>query len=337
MKKLILFLVLFTVPLSLFAQFTIKPEFQIDTNDEMNKDDFYDIQGKLRFKFDATDDIELIFKPVLDKYEADVDEISAKYTFLENHSVKAGKFENILTLDDYLGSFERPFARKNIITRELKDQGYLSHAIGGKYEFRDESGDNWGGFAHVLYIPSQLEPQLCGGFYWQDPDEEMIAGIFASYYPFLNHKKWDASEEEYPRDNFYGNLVYADYRGKYIYGAELTLGASLINPVGHINFNPDTDHPYFAGADIHGGIKVQLSDFIQWLPMIRGTAFIPELTEADCNEFEVLMGNQFTYKQNVKLHLDGGLGIVTKHDSFGDDSLKTKLEMRWAVSIVIKN
>ena len=125
MKKLLILLFLI-IPCCVFAQFTIKPEFELSTNDEKAKEDFYNLHGTMRFKFQATDDIELVFKPELDKYEVDIDEISAKYTFLENHSIKGGKFENILSLDDYLGNYERIFARKNIVTREVKDQGYVS-------------------------------------------------------------------------------------------------------------------------------------------------------------------------------------------------------------------
>jgi len=335
MKK-ILILLLLIIPCCVFAQFTIKPEFELSTNDEKAKDDFYNLHGTMRFKFQATDDIELVFKPELDKYEVDIDEISAKYTFLEKHSVKGGKFENLLTLDDYLGNFDRVFARKNLVTREVKDQGYVSHAIGLKYEYRDRSKDGFGGFAHVVYVPSQFEPQLNLGFYWQDQREELLAGLFASYYPFINHENWGSEHCKSQKNNFIGDLVYSDYRHKIIYGAEFTLGSNLINPVGHINFDPDTEHPAFAGADLHCGIKVEMTDYIQWLPMLRGTMLIPEISEAKCNEFEVIFGNQFSYKQNVKLHLDGGLGIVTKYDTYGDDDLKTKLDWRWAVSLVIK-
>lgn len=335
MKK-ILILLLLIIPCCVFAQFTIKPEFELSTNDEKAKDDFYNLHGTMRFKFQATDDIELVFKPELDKYEVDIDEISAKYTFLEKHSVKGGKFENLLTLDDYLGNFDRVFARKNLVTREVKDQGYVSHAIGLKYEYRDRSKDGFGGFAHVVYVPSQFEPQLNLGFYWQDQREELLAGLFASYYPFINHENWGSEHCKSQKNNFIGDLVYSDYRHKIIYGAEFTLGSNLINPVGHINFDPDTEHPAFAGADLHCGIKVEMTDYIQWLPMLRGTMLIPEISEAKCNEFEVIWGNQFTYKEHVKLHLDTGLGIKTKYDTYGDDDLKTKLDWRWAVSLVIK-
>ena len=248
--KRIFILFFLVMPTFLFAQFTIKPEFDINTNDEMAKEDFYNLNGSLKFKFQATDDIELVFKPELDKYEVDVDELYAKISFLEKHSVQGGKFENILSLDDYLGSFDRPFARKNLITREIKDQGYVSYAIGARYEYRDKSNDGWGGFAHIIYIPSQFEPQLNGGFYWQDMREEMLVGLFASYYPFISHENWGSEHCKSHRDNFIGDLVFSDYRHKIIYGAELTMGSNLINPVGHINFDPDTEYPAFAGADL---------------------------------------------------------------------------------------
>jgi|GEM_PF-4873824 len=335
MKK-ILILLLLIIPCCVFAQFTIKPEFELSTNDEKAKDDFYNLHGTMRFKFQATDDIELVFKPELDKYEVDIDEISAKYTFLEKHSVKGGKFENLLTLDDYLGNFDRVFARKNLVTREVKDQGYVSHAIGLKYEYRDRSKDGFGGFAHVVYVPSQFEPQLNLGFYWQDQREELLAGLFASYYPFINHENWGSEHCKSQKNNFIGDLVYSDYRSKIVYGVELTLGSNLINPVGHINYDPDTEYPAFAGADLHCGIRVNMTDFIEWLPALRCTMLIPEISEAKCNEFEVIWGNQFSYKEHVKLHLDTGIGIKTKYDTYGDDDLKTKLDWRWAVSLVIK-
>ena len=79
-----------------------------------------------------------------------------------------------------------------------------------------------------------------------------------------------------------------------------------------------------------------MTDYIQWLPLLRGTMLIPEISEAKCNEFEVIWGNQFTYKDTVKLHLDTGIGIKTKYDTYGDDDLKTKMDWRWAVSLVIK-
>ncbi|MCQ2603490.1 MAG: hypothetical protein MJ215_00390 [Spirochaetia bacterium] len=339
MKKIfILCLIFLILPFYTFAEkrFSITPEFKIDSNDDMDRDDFYNLKGSLRLKFQATDDIDLVFKPELDKYDVDIDEISARIRFLDRNTIKVGKFENILSLDDYLDSYNRIFARKNIVTRELDDQGYLSDAIGAKYEYRNRHDDGFGGFIHAMYIPSQFEPQVNGGFYWQSKDEDMLAGIFGAYYPFINHKGWGNEHACPTENNFMGDLVYMDYRKALIYGAELTIGTSLINPVGKINFDPDTDHPAFWGADAHVGYRVRFNDDLNWLPALRGTVLFPEISEMDCNRIEALWGNQFTYKKVVKLHVDGGLGIVTKHDYSDDNDVKTKLEWRWAVSLDIK-
>lgn len=385
MKKFVLLFLIF--PAFLFAQgFSVVPQFFIGSDSDMAKEDFYDLEGTLRFKFDVTDDIELVFKPELDKYEVDIDEISAKYTFFENHFIKAGKFENILSFDDQLGKFDRIFARSTIIDREIKDQGYVSHAIGLKYEYKgdffsrykrwykwwykwptipphgdgDRAPEIWedksrnvsdrgtelekdggshetGGFAHFIYIPSQFEPQINCGIWRQTKKRDMFAGIFASYYPFVNHEVWGSEHVKASRDNFICDMIYADYRGSFIYGTELTAGSSLINPVGKINFDVDTDYPFFAGADLHGGVRFYLSRDMSWLPALRATVLFPEVSEFECSDIDLVFGNQFTYKKKAKLHIDCGIGIVTKHDNWGDDDLKTKLEGRWAISLVIKD
>ena len=92
MKKLLILLFLI-IPCCLFAQFTIKPEFELSTNDEMAKEDFYNLHGTMKFKFMPTDDIELVFKPELDKYEVDIDEISA------NNNSTIIKFESLRSVN----------------------------------------------------------------------------------------------------------------------------------------------------------------------------------------------------------------------------------------------
>ena len=337
MKKYLFFAVFTAAAFSAFCQTpSFRPQFSLSTNNDMSTDDFYDLQGSLRLVFTMADDIELIFRTELDKYEVDVEELSAVYNIDRTNSVKTGKFENPLTLDDYLGSFVRLFARTTTVTREVKKQGYVTKSIGLKYEKKDNKSDTWNYFGHLIYIPSQMEPQINGGFFYRTGDEKHLTGFIASYFPFVNHKSW-SGDSSYPNlHNILVSLIYTDYRNSFIYGAELTVGSNLVNPVGLINYSPDTDFPVFAGIDVHAGIKYYLSPRVTWTPLVRVTALHPEISEIECRDIDIVWGNRFGYGENLRLNLDLGPGFITRYDSYGDDGLKTKLEWRWAFSLVIK-
>jgi hypothetical protein len=334
-KKFLFVSFIFLIAATIFAAPPIpdfRPQFQMLANDDLSIDDFYELKGNLRIEFPITDDIDVIFKSELDKYKFDVEEISAQYTYDKINRFKIGKFENPLTLDDYIGTFEMLFARQTVVTRDIKKQGYVAKSTGLRYEKRDNKRDDFSYFGHFIYIPSQLEPQIDAGFLFREKDEKKLAGIFASYYPFVTHKNSDKTNFH----NFLTDLFFMDYTGWFIYGAEFTIGSSLINPVGLINYQTDTEYPVFMGLDLHAGIKFYLSRNMTWLPVVRVTSFHPDVSDIICRDVDIVWGNQFEYKRNVKLHFDGGIGFVTRHDIYDSDKLKTKYELRWAVSIVIK-
>ncbi len=116
----------------------------------------------------------------------------------------------------------------------------------------------------------------------------------------------------------------------------MTLGSNLVSPVGLINYSPETEYPMFAGVDIHAGVRYYLSPKISWTPLVRLTSLHPEISEFECRDMDLVLGNRFGYGENLKLNIDGGLGFVTRYDTYGDNELKTKTEIRWAVSLVVK-
>ncbi len=339
MKKTALIIIILLISISFVtaAEPEFDPELKITTNDDLTVDDFYDIKGDLRIKFPATDDIELIFKTELDKREVDVEELSARFSIDGKNCIKVGKFSNDLTLDEYLGDFDSLFARTNIVTREIQRQGYTARSVGFKYERKNRKQDDISYFGHFIYIPSQFEPQLNFGLLNREKNDLKLAGIFASYYPFINHDAWDGEDSYSNIHNFLVDLVYTDYTGSFLYGAEFTAGSNLVTPLGLINHKPNNDYPVFLGLDLHAGLRfvIKEKDSIYWIPMIRTTVLEPAVSEFECRFVDVLIANQLSYKENVKLHVDGGPGFITRYDTYGDNELKTKLEWRWSVTLII--
>ena len=209
--------------------------------------------------------------------------------------------------------------------------------MGFKYERKNRYQDDISYFGHFIYIPSQFEPQLNFGFMNREKDDLKLAGIFTSYYPFVNHNAWDGEDSYTNTHNFLVDLFLTDYTNSFIYGAELTAGSNLITPLGLINHEPDTDFPLFLGLDLYAGLRflIKQEDSVYWVPAIRMTVLEPEVSEFECRFVDILFANQLSYKENVKLHVDGGPGFITRYDTYGDNELKTKLEWRWSVTLII--
>ncbi len=339
MKKLtlIIFLFIITAFFSMAEVPDFDPAFKISTNNDLGVDDFYDIKGDLKITFPVADNIDLIFKTELDKREVDIEELSARFWINDKNRIKAGKFENRLTLDQYLGGFDSLFGRNNIVTREIKNQGYTARSIGLKYERKNKDENDISYFAHFIYIPSQFEPQLDLGFLYREKDDQKLAGVLASYYPFINHDAWDGADSYSNVHNFLIDLIFTDYTQGFLYGAEFTTGSDLITPLGLINHDPETDYPLFMGLDIHAGFRflVESKNFIFWIPALRLTVFQPALSEFKCRFTDIIFSNQLSYKNNVKLNIAGGPGFITRYDTYGDNELKTKLEWRWSITVII--
>ena len=217
----------------------------------------------------------------LDKREVDVEELSALFVINNYNSLKIGKFGNCLTLDEYLGNFDSLFARTNLVTRELKRQGYTAKSIGLKYERKNKYKDDLNWFSQFIYIPSQFEPQLDFGLLYRGEDDLKLKGILASYYPFINHDAWDGGDSYSNTHNFLVDLIITDYTGSFIYGAEFTAGSNLVTPLGLINTDPDTDYPVFMGLDLHAGIRyiIDRDRLMYWIPALRLTVLEPSVSE----------------------------------------------------------
>lgn len=299
-------------------------DFKAGSYSDISEDDIFDLKGEVKAKVFIADNFSLNFAIELDKYETDVEQLS--FCFDSRYwDFKAGKFKNVLTLDEYLGS-GRIFGRRNLITRQIWDQGYMSRSTGVLGRINHGNSSFCG---NAVYIPSQTEFQIDADYLYNFNGKESYAGCFLSYYPFIKRHSWKP-EEYTSMNNFFADLCVADFSGSLVYCAEYTFASNLVNPVGLINYQPDDDFPFFMGLDLYAGYKLYFSDKIMWLPALKVTIFEPEVSEFECRETEILLGNMFSYKERIKLHLDGGIGIVTNYDAFGNGDLKTKLDWRWS-------
>ncbi len=337
MKKkyiLIFLLGLFSATSNLFSDFwfDLKARLSMSTNDRLISSDYYALKGNIEFDVFIFDNFEIALEAELNKYKVDVGELSFSWKAHPYLSILAGKFENSLSIEEYLPAFNRIFATKTIITDEINSQGYISNSIGiSLYKKYKKNYLPISYYLHYIYIPSQLESQFDFGFFYHYKGKNSYLGFLACYYPFLNHKKWNLSEY-YNLHNLLFDFVICDYSKSLQYCFELTLGSNLVNPIGQINYPVTTAHPMFLGGNFDIGYVFHFSN-ITWEPAFRSSILFPEVSRIRCNKINLIVGNAVCFFKRFKIHLDAGLGIITRYDS---SVLTTRLTPRWGINLIAK-
>lgn len=314
-------------------------DFEIDlrasfgSNSEIAKTDYYLLTADLKFEFEFLDKFECELELETDRFEVEVEEITFKWKYSPYIYFLLGKFENALTLEEFIPTYKRPFATMSIVSDYVDELGYINSNFGFKaYKNYRKNIIPISYLAEGLFNSSDIEPQFDIGFFYHFNGEKSYLGLLGSYMPFITHELWLEEDAETQTHNFLIDLIFADHERKVIYGTEFTIGSNLINPVGLIHTQPDGDLSFFMGADTYVGLHLKKNRF-SYIPALRVSVLFPELTVMECQELEFLAGNLLIFSEKLFLHLDAGLGINTFYQ---DNTLYTQLEFLWAVNFTVK-
>ena len=333
-KILIIFLVIIHT-INIFAKdrFDIDARFSFGGNNEIAKTDYYFLHTDLEFEFRILDNLECTLTLEADRFEVEAEEISIKWKIMDYATLLLGKFENALTLDEYMPAHKRIFAKKSSVSEYIDDLGYINSNFGLKvYKKYNKKTLPISYFLQGTFNSSDIEPQFDLGFFYHYNKKKSYLGILISYFPFITHDFWLEENADTEKHNILVDLICADYEHKIVYGTELTFGSNLIDPLGIVHTPGTRDRSFFFGGDTHVGYRLSHKNFI-WLPALRFSILFPELTTMDCNQMQIKLGNLFSFYKKVYLHADFGLGINTQYSG---NTLYTNLEFLWAVNITVK-
>jgi hypothetical protein len=308
----------------------IDADFRFGTNSDIVRVDHLFLRSGLEFEFEVSKDFECLVEVTADLHELEMSELTFKWK-REYLNILVGKFENALTLDEYLSSFDRIFANKSLVSRLIDTQGYTSNYIGVKvYKNEIQRSSSLSYLAHLLYVPSQLELQFDLGFILHFAGKNSYLGFLGSYFPFFVHHVGLDEENKYPLHNFFVDLFWANHRDRFVYGLELSGGSNLIDPIGLIHF-PGSDTSIFLSADAYLGYRLGPKGK-RWVPKFRYSILFPDASALEAQQMELLFGNEFRFGNKTKLHADVGLGINTFYDG---GVLYTQLEILWAINFLV--
>ena len=294
--------------------------------------DYYFLEAALAFRFPASEKLECALELEGDRSTVEVGQLSFEWTQSDYLKLLFGKAENILTLDQFLMPSMQIFAERSLATRLVDAQGYVSSYVGFKAHNRLIDDSPFSYLVHLLMIPSQTEPQFDLGLLFHYSGPESYLGFLGCYFPFVAHDFWVGDNTKTQYHNVLFDFIWANYERRFVYGLELTFGSNLVDPIGLVQFN-ESDRSTFFAADLHAGYKIELGS-VTWLPALRCAVLFPDTQVSKVQQIELRWGNRLDLLREITLQAEAGLGIDT---SYGvDDVLYTRLEMLWAVSVLIR-
>lgn len=329
------FFIGFSAPVEAAEKIDLEADFIFAADESMETEDYYELEASLNFEFDIEDDFEVALDLEADRFEVEIDELSFKWKARQYAYLLFGKFENSLTLDEYMSAGDRPFGTKSPVSNLLDTHGYVSSAPGVRVYWKyDKDSLPIAYFLEAAFLPAHTEMRVDLGFLWHFNGKDSYAGIMACYLPYALHELWEELEEESDRElhNFVVDLVWADHSGRLVYGFETTAGSNLHDPIGLINTPGKGERSWFLGGDSYLGYRLQPGK-IDWMPALRVSVLFPELTVMEANQIEVRWGNYLRFSKDIKLHVDGGLAIITRYDG---DTLYTRLDPLWALNFRVE-
>jgi hypothetical protein len=329
------FLVLLQNPRQAAAEdaLDITARFQAALDETMENEDLYELSASMQFEFEVTDKFDTVLELEADRFEVEVEELSFKYKPGDYLHLLAGLFENSLTLDEYIPAHDRIFGTKSLISNLIETQGYISDSVGARVYKKYKKGTlPIAYFMETSFIPAHTEMQVDAGFLYHFGGKDSYAGILAGYLPYFAHEFWLGERSRYQTHNFLVDLIFADHEQRLVYGLEATLASNLLDPIGLISYPGDGERSYFLGGDAYIGFSLELGQS-EWLPALRATLLFPELTVMETYQVEIRWGNFFRFGKAVLLHVDAGLGILTRYEG---STLYTRLDPLYALKFMVR-
>jgi len=309
-----------------FPKLSIGAHFSIFLDEDTFTDySFFD--SDIKFDFDVLSRFSCALELEADRFGVDVDEISFKWKPSDYAKLLLGKFENHLTLDEYISMHKRIFSTKNIISETMDSEGYISSGLGiSVYRKYKKNTLPISYYFTIMFMTTQIEIQYDIGFFYHFRGKNTFLGLQACYFPFMIHKLYTGSGHK--SQNFTFDFIVADNKNRLIYGFETGMGSNLYNPVGIGH----TDSSLFWGTDTYIGYEFVFNR-IHWIPALRYSFLFPEINKMECYEMRIIFGNHIKFTDCVMLHLDGGVGIITRY-ALGD--LYTKLKGIYSFKFIVK-
>lgn len=231
--------ILFITP-ALFSseKFKVDGEAEFEFNDShIVADQFftnYDIKGKIGLGFLLTKQWEIFLEVELDKYELDVEEISVKFSWIKNatHSIRAGRFEGDLVLNDFLKKRYELFSLKTPGVKYIEDLGYENFNTGIEYKAENFIWSEFDMSFSFFFNAAHSEPQfIFSGIYNIDESLHFVA-LTASYLPYVKHQVALGGGAENQFNNILFDLKYYKYGESIVLAGEAAFGKNLIDRSG---------------------------------------------------------------------------------------------------------
>ena len=161
------------------------------SNSEIATTDYYILNTDLAFEFNVLDNFELTLGLEADRFEVEVEEITFKWKFSPYIYFLLGKFENALTLDEFIPAHKRLFATMTLVSEYIDDLGYINSNFGFRaYKNFRKNTMPFSYLAEALFNASDIEPQFDIGFIYHFDGEDSYLGLLVSYMPFIKHEFW---------------------------------------------------------------------------------------------------------------------------------------------------
>lgn len=299
----------------------IEADFSALTGYEVLKDQerYFDLEGDVEFQFEVTDTLDTFLEIEAEIKEIELEELSFRWKIGDRLRLKAGAFENEISLDEYLNDFELFFATGGLLAETLINMGYISNTLSVTV-YRNHEEDSPGlpiSWLTVLkQIPStEYTPQVDAGVLYHFAGPDSYTGLFAVFAPYVVTLADSELKYAYLLDAFIAN-----HEKRFIYAAEAVLGTNIVTPasvISHGAYGETSSH--FLGTDLYAGYRL-FRGRPAWTPLLRWSVLFPETSEPEASQMEVIWGNRLEWSDDMTLNVDLGLQLLSDFFSDSPDS-----------------
>lgn len=283
----------------------------ISTGHEIITYDYIELLFHLAFTFDILSCFTGTMAINADMYTINTDEISIQFSINDILAFKTGTFKNFLTIDGILSPEDSLFSSENILSYLIKNKGLISNSLTFSV-FHKINNEKpvfpISFFLTIKILSKKYIPQIDAIILYHFNTKSHFFGLTGSYCPayYSTSLLKDATVPL-----FFINAFLANFGDTFIYGCETGFGTTIIDSISIVLQPFVYDKPtFFCAADLFTGIRISMSKYISWIPILRCSIFFPEISQLENLYTEIICGNKFTLFEYITLHIDGGLRIT---------------------------
>jgi hypothetical protein len=279
--------------------------------DTYQKFPFY-MKGDIGFTFNFLQNFQANFEFEADDEGINTEELSLRWIINDNIRIKAGMFENELSLNDYLSVQNRMFVQSTIVAEYIDELGFITNTPGIKiYKPFRKNTYPFSYLAHFHFIPYNYIPQTDLGFFYDIFRNQTYLGLLGTYRPFLYD---DEVFDKALASDFIVNLIFSSYNFKILYSLETSFGTNLDRYSQLLTSSEIGADIFFIGFDSHIGYNFEISSKFSYTPVLRYTLLFRRLSDFSDNKMQVLIGNKFIISDWFYIWLEGGIDIENTDD-----------------------